>query len=84
MLQTTILLVDETKPIRLPYGRFRLELADKIDLPRTASGEVDVVATTDKLNTIIGGWIQEYPDQWLWLHNRWKIPYPERKKWKRK
>ena len=27
-------------------------------------------------NRVIGDQIAEYPDQWLWLHNRWKV-YPE-------
>ncbi len=68
--------------IRLPNGRFRLELADKIELPRTSTGAVDIVATTRALGDIMETWIREYPEQWLWLHNRWKISYPERKKWK--
>lgn len=59
------------RSIRLPGGRFRLELHDAIDVPRGPNG-VDVKALTQKLNTIVEGWVREYPEQWLWLHRRWK------------
>ncbi|MBN1551072.1 lysophospholipid acyltransferase family protein [bacterium] len=28
---------------------------------------------TERLNRIIEGWILEQPEQWLWLHRRWKV-----------
>ena len=59
------------RSIRLPDGRFRLELHDAIDVPTGPNG-VDVRALTQKLNTIVEGWVREYPEQWLWLHRRWK------------
>jgi KDO2-lipid IV(A) lauroyltransferase len=33
---------------------------------------VDVQGTTQRITAIIEGWIREYPDQWLWLHRRWR------------
>jgi len=70
--------------VRLPHGRFRLELLDKIDIPRTKDGSLDVVETTKSINAIIENWIVEYPEQWLWLHNRWKIKTSPLKKWAKK
>ena len=69
--------------VRLPNGRFRLELHDAIDIPRNQDGNLDVVQTTKTINKIIEGWVREYPEQWLWLHDRWKIKAPERGKWKK-
>jgi Kdo2-lipid IVA lauroyltransferase/acyltransferase len=59
------------RSIRLPDGRFRLELSDPIDLPRTATGDVDVAATMARVTAIVEGWVREHPEQWLWLHRRW-------------
>ncbi len=69
--------------IRLPGGRFRLELHDAIDIPTGDDGAPDIIETTRTINAIIEGWVREYPEQWLWLHNRWKIKAPARKKWSR-
>lgn len=59
--------------IRLPEGRFRLELSDRMDIPRQSDGSVDIRATTEAINEIVEDWVREYPEQWLWLHDRWKI-----------
>ena len=39
---------------------------------RDDTGAIDVQGTTQKINTIIEGWIREHPEQWLWLHRRWR------------
>ena len=63
--------IHPARSIRLPDGRFRLELHDAIEVPQGPNG-VDVQALTQKLNTIVEGWVREHPEQWLWLHRRWK------------
>ncbi|MGV8841038.1 MAG: lipid A biosynthesis lauroyl acyltransferase [Bauldia sp.] len=57
--------------IRLPGGRFRVELSPPLDVPRDAEGKVDVDGATATINRVIEGWVREHPEQWLWLHNRW-------------
>jgi KDO2-lipid IV(A) lauroyltransferase len=58
--------------IRLPKGRFRLVVEEPVDIPRKSNGEIDTQALTQKVNTIVEGWVREYPEQWLWLHKRWR------------
>jgi KDO2-lipid IV(A) lauroyltransferase len=24
------------------------------------------------VTSVVEGWVREYPDQWLWLHRRWR------------
>ena len=59
--------------IRLPGGRFRLELEPAIAIPRKPDGNVDVTATAQVLNDKVESWVREYPGQWLWYHDRWHI-----------
>jgi KDO2-lipid IV(A) lauroyltransferase len=58
--------------IRLPGGRFRLELFDKIPVPRNQSGEADIEGLTQVLNDTVEQWVREHPGQWQWFHKRWK------------
>lgn len=61
--------------IRLPGNRFRLEIEPKIDLPRNDRGQLDVAATAQMLNDKVESWVREYPEQWLWYHDRWNIKH---------
>jgi KDO2-lipid IV(A) lauroyltransferase len=59
--------------IRLPGNRFRLEIEPRIELPRDAKGNLDVQGTAQVLNNKVESWVREYPEQWLWYHDRWHI-----------
>ena len=58
--------------IRLPGHRFRAELSEEVQPVRDASGQIDIQGTTQAITSVVEGWIREYPDQWLWLHRRWR------------
>lgn len=58
--------------IRLPDHRFRAELTEEIPPVRDAKGDIDIQGTMQTITSVIEGWIREYPDQWLWLHRRWR------------
>jgi KDO2-lipid IV(A) lauroyltransferase len=64
--------VHGARAIRLPGGRFRLEITEEIALPRDGAGRVDVDAATALVNRIVEGWVREHPGQWLWMHRRWR------------
>ena len=38
-----------------------------------ASSDANVCHNTQRLNDIIEGWVRAAPEQWLWLHKRWKV-----------
>lgn len=58
--------------IRLPRGRFRIEITEEVPLPRDADGRIDVDGAMQAVTKVIEGWVREYPSQWLWLHRRWR------------
>jgi KDO2-lipid IV(A) lauroyltransferase len=58
--------------IRLPDNRFRAELTDEIHPVRDVNGKIDIAGTMQVVISVIEGWIRENPEQWLWLHRRWR------------
>jgi len=61
-----------TRVISLPGHRFQLELTNELKPARDADGKIDVTGTMQIITSVIEGWVREYPDQWLWLHRRWR------------
>jgi KDO2-lipid IV(A) lauroyltransferase len=59
---------------RMPDGRFRLIVTEAIETPRDAAGRVDVHATMQVIASTIEGWVRQHPEQWFWLHRRWREP----------
>jgi KDO2-lipid IV(A) lauroyltransferase len=58
--------------IRLPGHRFRAEVSEEVKPVRDATGKIDIQGTTQAITSVVEGWIREYPEQWLWLHRRWR------------
>jgi Kdo2-lipid IVA lauroyltransferase/acyltransferase len=61
-----------TRIIRLPNNRFRAELSEEVKPVLDASGQIDVQGTMQAVTNVVEGWVREYPEQWLWLHRRWR------------
>jgi KDO2-lipid IV(A) lauroyltransferase len=61
-----------TRMVRLPDGRFRGEICEAVEPVRDAEGKVDVQGTMQAITAVVEGWIREHPEQWLWLHRRWR------------
>jgi KDO2-lipid IV(A) lauroyltransferase len=60
------------RAIRLPGERFRAEISEAIEAPRDAGGSIEVQATMQAITSVVEGWVREHPEQWLWLHRRWR------------
>jgi KDO2-lipid IV(A) lauroyltransferase len=58
--------------VRHPGNRFRLELTEAIDPPRDVAGKIDVARTMQVITDVVEGWVREHPEQWLWVHRRWR------------
>ena len=53
-------------------GKYRLRFDPAIELTRTGDLDADILANTQKFTTVIEEYVRKYPDQWLWVHRRWK------------
>jgi KDO2-lipid IV(A) lauroyltransferase len=53
-------------------GKYRLRFDPAMELIRTGDLEADIVANTQKFTKAIEEYVRKYPDQWLWVHRRWK------------
>jgi KDO2-lipid IV(A) lauroyltransferase len=61
------------RAVRLPDGNsFWGEMTEAIDPPRDAEGRINIQGTMQAITTVIEGWVREHPEQWLWLHRRWR------------
>ena len=64
--------VHGVRVIRLPGRRFRAELSEEVVPVRDEKGQIDIQGTTQAITSVVEGWIREHPEQWLWLHRRWR------------
>jgi Kdo2-lipid IVA lauroyltransferase/acyltransferase len=52
--------------------KYRLRFDPEVKLIRTGNDDADAVANTALFTKIIEDYVRRYPDQWLWVHRRWK------------
>lgn len=57
---------------RLPDGTFKLLVLPEVVMVDTGDRDRDTEENTRRINAAIETAIRMYPDQWLWMHNRWK------------
>jgi KDO2-lipid IV(A) lauroyltransferase len=59
--------------VRLPdHNRFRIDLTEALEPARDREGRVNIQGTMQRITEVVEGWVREHPDQWLWLHRRWR------------
>lgn len=61
---------------RLKGVRFRVTVLPPMETPSTGDRHADMKAMMTAVNDLLGGWIRERPDQWMWMHRRWPKPSP--------
>ena len=52
--------------------RYILRFGPRLKLMRSGDAEADVLANTAQFTATIEEYVRRYPEQWLWMHRRWK------------
>jgi Kdo2-lipid IVA lauroyltransferase/acyltransferase len=53
-------------------GRYVLHFGEELEVVNTGDSEQDAVKNTAAFTAVIESYVRRYPDQWLWMHRRWK------------
>jgi KDO2-lipid IV(A) lauroyltransferase len=53
-------------------GKYRLRFEPPMDLVRTGDADRDIVENTQRFAKVTEEIIRKYPEQWVWVHARWK------------
>lgn len=35
---------------------------------------MNVQGAMQAMTSVVEDWVREYPEQWLWMHRRWRVP----------
>ena len=54
-------------------GKYKLRFEPAVELVRTGDAERDVFVNTQKFAKVLEEIIRKYPEQWVWVHARWKM-----------
>ena len=60
-----------------PLGKYKMCFEPAIKLVRSGDDEADAIANTAAFTKVIERYATKYPDQWLWVHRRWKTRPPD-------
>ena len=58
--------------VRREDGKYRIVIGEAIALVNTGERKKDVLINTQNFTRIVEDMIRKYPDQWFWVHQRWK------------
>lgn len=62
--------------VRERPGRYRILIGEEVPLRRSGDLKADLAENTARFNLAIETFIRRYPEQWFWVHRRWKTQHP--------
>ncbi len=64
--------------VRKPDDTYKFIALPPIETVSTGEREADIARITTEINRILEQTVRQYPEQWLWLHNRWKSAFEDK------
>jgi len=62
---------------RLSGGRHLMVIFPPLPMKKTRDAEADILQHLQLQSLALEAWVRACPEQWLWLHRRWKNQFPE-------
>ncbi|MFA5144190.1 MAG: lysophospholipid acyltransferase family protein [Candidatus Omnitrophota bacterium] len=53
-------------------ARHTIAIEEPVELVDTGNKEADLISNTQKWSNVVESYVRRYPDQWVWMHRRWK------------
>ncbi len=75
-LRTRALVLPVFAPWDEQRQRFILKIDQPLDFASTGDEQEDVRRFTQLFTNVVEKYVRRYPDQWLWIHRRWKTRPP--------
>jgi KDO2-lipid IV(A) lauroyltransferase len=57
---------------RQKSGKYKFILKPLVEISRTGDYEKDLLVNTQQFTRVVEEVVREYPEQWFWIHQRWK------------
>jgi len=57
---------------RLPDGKYLLEIGREVEMIRSGNRDQDILLNTTNFTKTIEQQVRRRPEQWFWVHQRWK------------
>ncbi len=61
---------------RVSYCKHEIVISPPVEVIRTGDLKEDVLLNTERFNRILEGYIRAHPEQWVWMHRRWRRSKP--------
>jgi KDO2-lipid IV(A) lauroyltransferase len=75
-LRTGALVLPVFAPWDKKRGRFLLKIEEPLSYQASGDESEDVRRLTQLFTSVVEKYVRLYPDQWLWIHRRWKTRPP--------
>jgi len=59
---------------RLENGRFAGKIRGPAETIRTGDRDHDLRVNTQNYVRVLEGFVREHPEEWMWMHRRWRVP----------
>jgi KDO2-lipid IV(A) lauroyltransferase len=57
---------------RVAGDKHHVYVSEELIPVNTGDTNADLIANIRRINDVIGGYIRKHPEQWVWMHERWK------------